>query len=321
MKRDFITEYDLTSKEISGLFEMTAKLKKQKGKVTSHLKGKTVGLVFQKPSLRTRVSFEVGIHQLGGNCVYLGPEEINLGKRETTADIAKVLSRYLDGIVARVFSHQDVVGLAKHASVPVINGLCDLYHPCQALTDVYSVLEKFGTLKKKTLAYIGDGNNVCHSLMLCAAKTGLNMTIATPVSYEPNAEILETAQELAKTKGVTITLSHDPKEAVKGAHVIYSDVWVSMGQEEETQKRLKDFQGFQINADLAKLADKNYIFMHCLPAHRGEEVSGDVIDSKHSIIFDQAENRLHVQKAILIFLLGHKLHVTSHKKNKKKKKK
>jgi ornithine carbamoyltransferase len=306
MKRDFVTEYDLTAKEISELFALTAKLKKQKGKISAELKGKTIGLIYQKPSLRTRVSFEVGIHQLGGNCIYLGPEEINLGKRETTHDVAQTLSRYLDGIVARVFAHQTVVDLAKHASVPVINGLCDLYHPCQALTDVYSVLEKLGTLKKKTLAYIGDGNNVCHSLMLVCAKMGLNMTIATPVNYEPNPEILETAQELAKTTGVKITVSRDPKEAVKGAHVIYSDVWVSMGQEEETQKRLKDFQGFQINKDLVSGADKNYVFMHCLPAHRGEEVSADVIDSKHSIVFDQAENRLHVQKAILIFLLGQK---------------
>ena len=315
MKRDFVTEYDVTSQEISKIFALTAKLKKQKGKISTELKGKTIGLIFQKPSLRTRVSFEVGIHQLGGNCIYLGPEEINLGKRESTADVAKVLSRYLDGIVARVFSHQDVVGLAKYGSIPVINGLCDLYHPCQALTDVYSVLESFGTLKNKTLAYIGDGNNVCHSLMLVCAKMGLNMTIATPVNYEPNAEILQTAQELAKKTGVKISIGRDPKQAVKGAHVIYSDVWVSMGQEEETQKRLKDFQGFQINGDLVKLADKNYIFMHCLPAHRGEEVSSDVIDSKHSVIFDQAENRLHVQKAILIFLLGRKYTRTQvHKK-------
>jgi ornithine carbamoyltransferase len=306
MKRDFVTEYDLTAKEISDLFKLTAKLKKQKGKISTELKGKTIGLIYQKPSLRTRVSFEVGIHQLSGNCIYLGPEEINLGKRETTHDVAQTLSRYLDGIVARVFSHQTVVDLAKHASIPVINGLCDLYHPCQALTDVYSVLEKFGTLKNKTLAYIGDGNNVCHSLMLVCAKMGLNMTIATPVNYEPNAEILATAQELAQKTGVKISVSRDPKEAVKGAHVIYSDVWVSMGQEDETQKRLKDFQGFQINRQLTSWADKNYIFMHCLPAHRGEEVSVDVIDSKHSIIFDQAENRLHVQKAILIFLLGKK---------------
>ncbi len=304
MKRDFVTEYDLTAKEINDIFKLTAKLKKQKGKVSAELKGKTIGLIYQKPSLRTRVSFEVGIHQLGGNCIYLGPEEINLGKRETTHDVAQTLSRYLDGIVARVFSHQTVVDLAKHASIPVINGLCDLYHPCQAMTDVYSVLEKFGTLKNKTIAYIGDGNNVCHSLMLVCAKVGLNMTIATPENYEPNAEILATAQELGKKTGAKITVSRDPKEAVKGAHVIYSDVWVSMGQEEETQKRLKDFQGFQINQNLTSWADKKYIFMHCLPAHRGEEVSADVIDSKHSIVFDQAENRLHVQKAILIFLLG-----------------
>jgi ornithine carbamoyltransferase len=306
MKRDFVTEYDLTPKEINDIFKLTAKLKKQKGKVSAELKGKTIGLIYQKPSLRTRVSFEVGIHQLGGNCIYLGPEEINLGKRETTHDVAQTLSRYLDGIVARVFSHQTVVDLAKHASVPVINGLCDLYHPCQAMTDVYSVLEKFGTLKNKTIAYIGDGNNVCHSLMLVCAKVGLNMAIATPENYEPNAEILATSQELARKTGAKITVTRDPKEAVKGAHVIYSDVWVSMGQEEETQKRLKDFQGFQINQNLTSWADKKYIFMHCLPAHRGEEVSADVIDSKHSIVFDQAENRLHVQKAILIFLLGKK---------------
>jgi ornithine carbamoyltransferase len=306
MKRDFVTEYDLTPKEISQIFALTSKLKKNKGKISAELRGKTVGLIYQKPSLRTRVSFEVGIHQLGGNCIYLGPDEINLGKRETTHDVAQTLSRYLDGIVARVYSHQTVVDLAKYASVPVINGLCDLYHPCQALTDVYSVLEKFGTLKKKTLAYIGDGNNVCHSLMLVCAKMGLNMTIATPENYEPNTEILETAQELAKTTGVKVTVSRDPKDAVKGAHVIYSDVWVSMGQEDETQKRLKDFHGFQINKNLTSWADKNYIFMHCLPAHRGEEVAADVIDSTHSIVFDQAENRLHVQKAILIFLLGKK---------------
>jgi ornithine carbamoyltransferase len=309
MKRDFITEYDLTTKEMAGIFRLTAELKKSKSRFSNHLKNKTVGLVFQKPSLRTRVSFEVGIRQLGGNCIYLGPDEINLGKRESTADVAQVLSRYLDVIVARVFSHQDVVGLAKHATIPVINGLCDLYHPCQAMTDVYSVLEKFGTLKNKTLAYIGDGNNVCHSLMLVCAKMGLNMTIATPVNYEPNEEILETARQLAHETGVSISVSHDPKRAVEGAHVIYSDVWVSMGQEDETQKRLKDFEGFQINGDLTSRANRNYIFMHCLPAHRGQEVTADVIDSKHSIIFDQAENRLHVQKAILMFLLDQKTKV------------
>lgn len=314
MKRDFITEYDLTPAEIARIFKLTTELKKGKKKFTPFLKNKSVGLVFQKPSLRTRVSFEVGIRQLGGNCIYLGPDEINLGKRESIPDVAQVLSRYLDVIVARVFSHNDVVALAKYATVPVINGLCDLYHPCQAMTDVYSVVEKFGTLKKKTLAYIGDGNNVCHSLMLVCAKMGLNMTIATPENYEPNEEILRTAQELARETGVTIQVYRDPKAAVQDAHVIYSDVWVSMGQEEETNRRLKDFEGFQINGDFAALADKNYIFMHCLPAHRGQEVTDDVIDSKHSIIFDQAENRLHVQKAILMFLLSQKSKVRSQKK-------
>lgn len=303
MIRHFITEHDLNSTEIASIFKITKELKKNKFKYPTVLQNKTVGLVFQKPSLRTRVSFEVGIRQLGGQCVYLGPEEINIGKREAIADVAKVLSRYLDVIVARVFSHQDILGLAKSSTIPVINGLCDLYHPCQALTDVYSVLEKFGTLKNKTLAYIGDGNNVCHSLMLVCAKMGLNMSIATPVNYEPNAEILKSAKEAAALSGSLITLSHDPLRAVGGADVIYSDVWVSMGQEEETKNRLKDFQGFEINQELTRLADKNYIFMHCLPAHRGQEVTEDVIDSPHSIIFDQAENRLHVQKAILKFLL------------------
>lgn len=306
MKKDFITEYDLTNKETASIFKLTTELKKNKFKYAHVLKNKTVGLVFQKPSLRTRVSFEVGIKQLGGHCIYLGPDEINLGKRESISDVGQVLSRYLDVIVARVFSHQDVVDLSRYATIPVINGLCDLYHPCQAMTDVYSVIEKLGTLKNKTLAYIGDGNNVCHSLMLVCAKMGLNMSIATPANYEPNEEIFETARQLAEATDVSISISRDPRRAVSGAHVIYSDVWVSMGQEDETQKRLKDFEGFQINGELASYADKNYIFMHCLPAHRGQEVTEDVIDSKHSVIFDQAENRLHVQKAILMFLLGHK---------------
>ena len=306
MIRHLITEHDLSSGEITNIFRLTQELKKNKFKYPSFLKNKTVGLVFQKPSLRTRVSFEVGIRQLGGQCIYLGPEEINIGKREAIADVAKVLSRYLDVIIARVFSNQDILSLAQSSTIPVINGLCDLYHPCQALTDVYSVLEKFGTIKNKTLAYIGDGNNVCHSLMLVCAKMGLNIAIATPAKYEPNADIFKSAKVLAGLSGATVTLSHDPRAAVKGAHVIYSDVWVSMGQEEETKKRLKDFQGFEINRPLTRLADKNFIFMHCLPAHRGQEVSEDVIDSPNSIIFDQAENRLHVQKAIMKFLLDQK---------------
>ncbi len=304
MKRDLLGIGDLTSNEIENLFSVTAELKKNKGKVTEHLKGKSVGLVFQKPSNRTRVSFEVGVYELGGKCIYLGPEEINLGKRETTSDVAQTLSRYLSAVVARVFSHKDVVDLAKYSSIPVINGLCDLEHPCQALTDIFSIQEKFGKLKGITVAYIGDGNNVSNSLVLGCAKMGLNMNIATPKKYAMANNIIKTAKNFAKQSGVKIEIKTSPRDAVNGADVIYTDTWVSMGQEAETKKRLKDFKGFQIDAELASKANKNYIFMHCLPAHRGQEVTEEIIDGKHSIIFDQAENRLHVQKAILIFLLG-----------------
>ena len=233
----------------------------------------------------------------------LGPDEISLGKRETTHDVAKTLSRYVQCIVARVFDHKDIVELAKHADVPVINALCDLYHPCQALADIQTIEEHFGKFKGLTLAYVGDGNNVFHSLMIACVKVGINVRFAGPKGYDPNPEILKKAQAIAKKNGVTIECGRDAKAAVKGANVIYSDVWVSMGQEKETQKRIKEFKGYQINEELVKLADKNYIFMHCLPAHRGLEVTEGVIDGKHSVIFDQAENRLHAQKAVLLYLL------------------
>ena len=303
MKRDFITLEDYTEDEISQLIDLTGQLKNGKVHQMGRLTGKTVGLVFQKPSNRTRVSFQVGVWQLGGNCLYLSPSEINLGVRESIYDVAKTLSRYLNCIVARTNLHKDVVELAKHATIPVINGLCDLHHPCQALTDLFSIKEKLGGLKGLTLAYVGDGNNVCNSLLIGAAKTGLHVNVATPKGYEPDAKMVNLAKAIAKKTDSKIVLTSSPQEAVKGAHVIYSDTWVSMGQEEETKKRLKDFQEFQINAKLTKLADKDYIFMHCLPAHRGQEVTEDIIDGKHSIIFDQAENRLHTQKAILITLL------------------
>ena len=306
MKRDFLSIKDLSSKEVLSLLDLACDLKKNKGKRLKHLDGKSVGLLFQKPSNRTRVSFEVGVWQLGGNCIYLSPGEIDLGKRESVADVAKTLSRYLDCLVARTFTHEDVVDLASHATIPVINGLSDLFHPCQGMADLMSIQEKFKSLKGLTLAYIGDGNNVCHSLLMGCVKTGIHMQIATPKKYEPNSKILSLGKDIAKISGSKILLTHSPQEAVKGAQVIYSDVWVSMGQEEETKKRLKDFKGFQIDEKLTSLADKNYIFMHCLPAHRGIEVSTDVIDGKHSIIFDQAENRLHVQKAILMFLMDKK---------------
>jgi len=304
MKRDFLSLQDLTQEEILALLKRTYQLKRDKTKMRDYLRGKSIGLLFQKPSNRTRVSFEVGISQLGGNCLYLGPEEINLGVRESTADVAKTLSRYLDAIVARTFTHQDIADLARHASVPVINGLSDMHHPCQALTDIFSIEEKLGKTKGIVLAYVGDGNNnVCHSLLIGCAKMGVHMHIATPGKYAPDREVLKKTKVFAQETAARIFLTRSPKEAVAGADVIYSDVWVSMGQEKEAQKRLKDFKGFQINGNLVKGAKKNFIFMHCLPAHRGQEVTAEVIDGSHSIVFDQAENRLHVQKAIMAFLI------------------
>jgi ornithine carbamoyltransferase len=296
MSKHFISLNDFSRKDILGLLTLTAALKKNRALNNRALENKTVGLIFQKPSNRTRVSFEVGIHQLGGHCLYLGPEEIHLGKREATSDVAKTLSRYLNAIVARTFSHQDILDLAEYGSIPVINGLSDLYHPCQAVADVFSVMEKFGKCDNSlTLAYIGDGNNVCHSLMIACQKVGLNMNIAAPKGYEPDKKITATTKT---------SIFIDPQKAVKGAHIIYADVWTSMGQETEEKKRLKDFSGYQINEKLVRLADKDYIFMHCLPAHRGQEVTSGIIDGPHSIVFDQAENRLHAQKAVLLQLLG-----------------
>ena len=304
MKRDLISLEDFSREEILSLLKMSALLKRDRAFRGDHLRGKAVGLLFQKPSNRTRVSFEVGVFQLGGNCLYLGPDEINLGVRESTADVAKTLSRYLDGIVARTFTHKDIVDLARHASVPVINGLSDMHHPCQALTDIFSIEEKFGKTKGIVLAYVGDGNNnVCHSLLIGCAKMGIHMHIATPKKYAPDKDVLKLAKAFAQETAGRIFLTHSPKEAVAGADVVYSDVWVSMGQEKEVKKRLKDFKGFQINGNLVKGAKKDFAFMHCLPAHRGQEVTADVIDGSHSIVFDQAENRLHVQKAIMAFLI------------------
>jgi len=309
MKKYLTSIQDLTRQEIEYLFEVALTMKGSKGHLTDILKGKSVGLVFQKPSNRTRVSFEVAIWQLGGNCIYLGPEEIKLGERETTADVAKTLSRYLDGIVARTHSHQDVLDLAKYATVPVVNGLSDLFHPCQALADLLTVKEKLNRLKvdrikEVTLAYVGDGNNVCHSLMIGAAKLGLRMNIATPKGYEPKKEVVNIARSLAEQSEAQIHITNVPQDAVRGAHVIYTDVWTSMGQEAETQQRLTDFKEFQIDKNLTLLAHRDFLFMHCLPAHRGEEVTDEIIDGPHSVVFDQAENRLHIQKAILIQLLG-----------------
>jgi len=303
MKKDFQTIDEVSIAEIEAILELTKDIKKNRARYVETLKGKSLGLIFQKPSNRTRVSFEIGMVQLGGYALYLGPKEIGMGGRESIKDVACVLSRYLNCIVARTFKHEDVVELAKYAQVPVINGLSDLAHPCQAMADIFTIKEKYGKFKGITLAYIGDGNNVLNSLMLAAIKVGMNVRIATPNGYEPNQKIYWMAKGLAKKSGSKLELSNDPKEAARGADVVYADVWVSMGQENETKKRLKEFKSFQINDALMKLTKKGSSVMHCLPAHRGQEITDSVIDSKSSIVYDQAENRLHVQKAILVRLL------------------
>lgn len=295
MKKDLITIKELSTKEIEDIFSLTAKLKKNK--FSKALAGKTLALVFQKPSNRTRVSFEVGMYQLGGNSIYLSPNEISLGVRESVHDVAKTLSRYVDAIVLRTFAHENVIELAKYADIPVINGLSDYSHPCQALADIYTIKEKLKNIKGKTLAYVGDGNNVCNSLIFACAKTGMRINIGSPVGYEPDKNVLALAGQTAK-------VFNNPFDAVKNADVIYADVWTSMGQEEESVKRKEIFKDYQINKNLVSLANKNVLIMHCLPAHRGEEITDEVIDGKNSVVFDQAENRMHVQKAILMKLLG-----------------
>jgi len=305
MKRDLLSIQDLSSDEVQNLVDLALRFKAKKGKLSEDLKNKAIGLLFQKPSNRTRVSFEIAVWQLGGKCLYLAPQEIDLGKRESVSDVAQTLSRYLDCIVARTFSHDDVIGLAKNGSAVIINGLSDLFHPCQGLADILTIKEKYGS-KKVTATYIGDGNNVCHSLLLACAKVGIDIRVATPKQYEPVESVVTLAQIFAQETGASVAVSNDPRAMVKDADVIYSDVWVSMGQEDEDKKRKKDFKDFQINNDLVKNAKKDYIFMHCLPAHRGLEVTADVIDGPNSAVFDQAENRMHIQKAILAFLLGKK---------------
>lgn len=304
MKKDLISIKDLTTQEIEDILKLTDALKKDKARYAQALKGKTLALIFQKPSNRTRVSFAVGMFQLGGLGIYLAPDEINLGVRETIRDVGRTLSRYVDGIVLRTFEHKNVEELAEYASVPVINGLSDLSHPCQGLADLYTIRENLGTFKGLTLSYVGDGNNVTHSLLYCASKVGLNMNVATPEKFEPDAGVVKQAKALSQSFGAKIQLFHKASDACKNVDVIYTDVWTSMGQEKEAVKRRKIFKGFQVNKKLLSLAKQHCLIMHCLPAHRGEEITDEVIDSKHSVVFGQAENRLHVQKAILIRLLG-----------------
>ncbi len=290
--------------DVLGLLRLAAAVKREPARYATALAGKTLAMIFQKPSLRTRVSFQTGIYQLGGQGIYLGPTDIQLHRGETISDTAQVLARYVDGIMARVFAHSDVVDLGLHSSVPVINGLSDHNHPCQVLADLETIEERLGSLPGKRLAYIGDGNNMAHSLLLGCAAVGMSVSVGHPAGYGPDAGIVARAEALAAPHGAEIRVTEDPATAVSGADVVYTDVWASMGQEGEQAERLARFAGFQVDDALMSKANEGAIFMHCLPAHRGEEVAASVIDGPQSVVFDQAENRLHAQKAIMVQLMG-----------------
>lgn len=304
--RDFLSLVDNTPEEVRYLIDLAIEMKEKmkKGELIQPLKGKTLGMIFEKSSTRTRISFEVGMYQLGGQALFLSKNDLQLGRGETIWDTGHTMSRYLDGIMIRTYAHRNVIDLARSSTIPVINGLTDTYHPCQAMADFMTIYEKKGTLDGLKIAYVGDGNNVANSLLMGACKLGLHIAVATPENYEPDETVLQLTRETAESTGAIIEVTHDPRQAVKDADVIYTDVWTSMGQEAEREERLRVFRDYQVNGELAALADKDYLFMHCLPAHRGEEVTEEIIDGDHSVIFDQAENRLHAQKAIMAALMG-----------------
>jgi ornithine carbamoyltransferase len=304
-KRDFVSMLDV-EKDLVALLELATSLKNrtQAGEPYEPLRGKSLAMVFEKASTRTRVSFEVGMTQLGGHALFLSPADLQVGRGETIADTARVLSRYVDGILYRAYDHENVLELARHASVPVINGLDDREHPCQAATDLFTVREKKGDPKGLRLAYVGDGNNVCNSLLIGGAILGMHVAAGVPKGYEPDSTLLASARGIAKEAGSSIHVVHDPFDAVKHADVVYTDVWVSMGMEDEREQREKVFLPYQVNEKLVSAAKPDAIVLHCLPAHRGLEITDDVIDGPQSVVFDQAENRLHVQKAILARLLA-----------------
>jgi ornithine carbamoyltransferase len=304
MKKDFISIHELSLYEFNEIMDLTAKIKESPADFRKALKGKVLTMIFQKPSLRTRMTFEVGMLQLGGHAVYLSPGDGQVGVRESFHDVGKNLERWVDGIMIRTFAHRNIIDLAAAVKIPVINALSDLLHPCQAMADFFTLKEKHGDLSRLKLTYVGDGNNVCHSLMFAAAKAGSRMAVATPPGYEPDAEIVRQAREDGRETGFELTLTHDPREAVAGADAVYTDVWASMGQEAEKEARASIFAPFQVNAGLMAVAKTGANFMHCLPAHRGEEVTDEVIDSPASVVFDEAENRLHVQKTIMVLLMG-----------------
>ena len=305
-QKDLLTVAGLSTRRLTRLLQKAQALKKkqQSGRPSRPLIGKTLGLIFEKPSTRTRVSFETGMNQLGGQALFLAAEKIQLSRGESLADTAQVLSRYLDGLVIRTFDQTTLEAWAKHATIPVINGLTDLCHPCQALADLLTISEKKGRLKGIKLAYIGDGNNIANSLIEAAARTGMHITVGCPSGYEPDQKIVNWAQEASRETGSRIDVTQDPMVAAKGADVLYTDVWISMGQEREQKRRLKALTPYQLNEQLLQIAKSGAVVMHCLPAHRGEEISESVLDGAQSVILDQAENRLHMQKAILIDWLG-----------------
>ncbi len=302
--RDLISIRDLSASDIELIFELSALIKARPEEFRTALDGKQVAMFFEKPSLRTRLTFEAGIASMGGHTFFVDQTASRIDAREKLSDIAHNLERWVDGVVLRTFAHATVTGMAEHACIPVINALTDLEHPCQALADYFTLREKFGNLSNIRVAFVGDGNNVCHSLMLTAATLGAKITVATPERYKPNAQIAAAALRGAEKSGASIQFTHNPREAVASADAVYTDVWASMGKEEEAGTREKTFLPYQVNEQLFALAAPNAAFMHCLPAHRGQEVTDAVIDCPRSVVFDQAENRLHVQKAILVLLLG-----------------
>ncbi|MDO3412057.1 ornithine carbamoyltransferase [Saccharibacillus sp. CPCC 101409] len=304
--RDLVELTDYTTEEIQYLLDLAIELKRKQNtkEIFRPLEGKTLGMIFEKSSTRTRVSFEVGMFQLGGHALFLSKNDIQLGRGETIADTAGVLSRYLDGIMIRTFGHENVTELAKYADIPVINALSDLGHPCQVLADLQTIQEHKGALRGKKLAYVGDGNNMAHSLLLGGVKMGMDVSIASPEGYESDAEIVRQAQEIASETGSKIAIVRDAREAVENADAVYTDVWASMGFEEEQKVREQAFKDYQVNEELVSGAKADYLFLHCLPAHRGEEVSAGVIDGRNSVIFDEAENRLHAQKAVMATLMA-----------------
>ncbi|HJJ28348.1 MAG TPA: ornithine carbamoyltransferase [Methanocorpusculum sp.] len=303
--KDLLSITDLTTEAYDEILLLAAKLKRQRyaGVPHPYLQGKTLGMIFEKASTRTRISFDVGMHELGGYAIYLNSRDTQMGRGETVPDSARVMSRFMHGVIMRTYKHQTIVDFAKYASIPVINALSDREHPCQILADSLTLKEKFGDLHGLKIAWVGDGNNVCNSLIMCSVQTGMEISVATPKGYEPDPD----AVRFAERNGGRIHLSHDPVEAVADAHAIYTDTWISMGEEDIRDRKLKDFGGFQVNKELVSKAADDALILHCLPAHRGEEITDEVIDSMQSGVWDEAENRLHAQQAVLVKLLNREL--------------